>query len=421
MQSLVVINFSFVLLFGITLSLSFANIGFTRNKRKYFLIFCYFGIVQTFAYMTLGNEFMFKAYPLLIHFPLFLILRFYYKKNMLISGISVLSAYLFCTPRKWIGTFVSYFYNYSPEVSYIVQIIITIPLLIVIVLYIKPYVARLRFEDNKVLGLFISVPLIYYVIEYYFTVYTDLLYQGGAVIVELMDAAVVVIYFIFSIIYLKTLYEKKEIEVEQAISSIMVNQSHHEIETLRQSQNQAAIYRHDLRHHLNYLNACISQDRLEHAAEYIENVSKEIDSFQIIRYSENESINLILSAYITKAHERKIRTSIKISTTEFGRFSIPDLCSLLLNALENAIHAAQKIDDINERYINLSIYSKNNKLCIYLSNNYKTEPVFERGLPVTKEKEHGVGTKSMVHIVEKYNGIYQFIAKDGVFVFQAIM
>ena len=410
-----------MLLFGIILSLSFADIGFKRNKKQYFLILFFFGLVQTFAYLTFGDEFMFKAYPLLIHFPLFLLLRYYYKKSILFSGISVLSAYLFCTPRKWIGTFVSYFWNYSMNVSYMAQIIITIPLLVVIVLFIKPYVARLRFEDNKVLGLFISVPLIYYVIEYYFTVYTDLLYQGGAVIVELMDAAVVVIYFIFSIIYLKTLYEKKEIEVERAISNIMVNQSQHEIEALRKFQNQASIYRHDLRHHLNYLNACISQDRLEHAAEYIENVCKEIDSFQIIRYSENEPINLIISAYTAKANERKIRTSIKISTTEFGRFSIPDLCSLLLNALENAIHAAQEIDDINERYINLRVYSKNNKLCINLSNNYKTEPVFERGHPVTKEKEHGVGTKSMVHIVEKYNGIYQFIAKDSVFVFQATM
>lgn len=421
MHSLIVINFSFVLLFGIILSLSFADIGFKKNKKLYFLIICFFGMVQTFAYLTFGAELMFKAYPLLIHFPLFLLLRYYYKKSILFSGISVLSAYLFCTPRKWIGTFVSYFWDYSMDVSYIVQIIITIPLLMVIIRFIKPYVTRLRFEDDKVLGFFISVPLIYYVIEYCLTVYTDLLYQGGAVVVEFMDAAVVVIYFIFSIIYLKTLYEKKEIEVEQAISKIMVNQSKYEIEALRQSQNQAAIYRHDLRHHLNYLNACISQDRLEHATEYIENVCKEIDNFQIKRYSENESLNLIISAYIAKANERKIKTLIKISTTEFGRFSIPDLCSLLLNALENAIHATEKIDDINERYIELRVYSKNNKLCLYLSNNYKTEPIFERGLPVTKEKEHGTGTKSMVYIIEKYNGIYQFIVKDGVFVFQATM
>lgn len=421
MKSLIIINFSFVLVFGIILSLSFADIGFKKNKKQYLTIVCFFGIIQTFAYLIFGDEFMFKAYPLLIHFPLFLLLRYYYKKSTLFSGISVLSAYLFCTPRKWIGTFISYFWDYNTEVSYIVQIIITIPFLLVIIRFIKPYVARLRFEDNKVLGLFVSVPFIYYLIEYYLTVYTDLLYQGGAIIVEFMDAAVVVIYFVFSIIYLKTLYEKKEIEVEQATLRIIANQSQFEIEALRQSQKQAAIYRHDLRHHLNYINACISQSRLEDAAKHIENVSVEIDNSNIIQYSENEAINLIISAYTAKADERGIQSEIKISTTDFSRFSIPDLCSLLSNALENAIRANVKMVDDSRRYMKLRIYSKNNKLCIDLRNSYQTEIVFEQGLPVSKEEEHGIGTKSMVYIVEKYHGVYQFTVKDGVFIFQAAM
>lgn len=421
MQTLTVINFSFVLLFGIILSLSFANIEFRKNQKQYFLTICCFGMVQAIAYLAFGDEFMFKAYPLLIHFPLFLLLRYYYKKNIFVSGIAVLSAYLFCTPRKWIGTFVSYFWDYSMEVSYIVQIIVTIPLLIVILKFINPYVTRLRFEDNKVLGFFISVPLIYYIIEYYFTVYTDLMYQGGVVIIEFMDAAVVVIYFIFSVIYLRTLYEKKEIEVEQAISKIMANQMQNEIKALRESQNQASIYRHDLRHHLNYLRACISQDRLQDAEEYIDNVCKDIDRFQVIRYSENDSINIIISAYIAKAKDKNIRIETKITATDFIRFSIPDLCSLLFNALENAIYAVEKVDDIDERYIKLKIYSKNNKLCIDLRNKYKIEPVFEREIPVTKEKEHGVGIKSMIRIVEKYKGVYRFISKEDVFIFQAAL
>lgn len=78
--------------------------------------------------------------------------------------------------------------------------------MLIIMKYISPYVARFKFENDKILKLFITVPLIYYVIEYCITVYTNLLYEGGAVIVEFMDAAVVIIYFIFSIIYLKTHY-----------------------------------------------------------------------------------------------------------------------------------------------------------------------------------------------------------------------
>lgn len=36
------------------------------------------------------------------------------------------------------------------------------------------------------------LPLVYYVLEYTFTVYTDLLYTGGAVVIDFMDSFLVV-------------------------------------------------------------------------------------------------------------------------------------------------------------------------------------------------------------------------------------
>lgn len=419
MPHLNVINFGFVLFFGIVLTLSFAGIENKKILRQCIWIYSTFGIIQLLVNFIFGEDFLFRSYPALTHFPLFLLLKYHYKKNTYMAGISVLSAYLFCTPRKWIGTAVSYFWNYDTEVSYLIQIIITLPLLVIIVRYVSPYVVRLRFESNRILKLFISVPLIYYVLEYILTVYTDLLYQGGAAIVELMDAAVVVVYFIFSVIYLKTLYEKKEIEIKQALFKVIADQSKSEIETLRKSQQQAAIYRHDLRHHLNYVNACISESNLKSALSYISEVCEEIDNTHLIRYSENESVNLILSSYAAKAAEKKVPCEINVSTVDFGKFTVPDLCSLLSNAFENAIYACEHITDSERRYIKLRIYSKNNKLCIDIRNSYQTEPIFHEGFPISKEQGHGFGTKSMAHAVEKYDGIYQFSAANGIFIFQA--
>lgn len=419
MYPLSVINFSFVLFFGIELTLSFAGIKGKKAKNHSLLIFCALGLIQFIGSITLGESFLHQSYPFLTHIPLFLLLRYLYKKSVYIAGISIFSAYLFCTPRKWFGTAVSYFWNYDTRVSYFVQILITIPLLVIIIKYVSPYVVRLRFESNKILKLFISVPLIYYVLEYFLTVYTDLLYDGGAAVIELMDAAVVVVYFIFSIIYLKTLYEKKEIEVEQALFKVLSYQSQSEIETLRKSQKQAMIYRHDLRHHMNYLNSCILGNNLKDALVYITDICNEIDNTKVIRYSENESVNLILSSYAEKAKEKKILCEFHITTMEFDKFTAPELCSLLSNALENAIHACELIEDHSKRYIKLSLFSKNHKLCIDIRNNYQNEPQFDQGFPVSKEQGHGFGTKSMAHVVEKYDGIYQFSVKDGVFIFQA--
>jgi len=418
MDYLNIINFGFVLLFGVILSLSFSGIELKENYKQYLLIFSFLGVIQIIVYYFLGYDFLFKSYPILTHLPLFLTLKFYFKKGTYMSAIAVLSAYLFCTPRKWIGTFVSFFWDYDINVSYIVQIIITIPLLILIVKFISPYVARLKYESNRILKFFIVVPLLYYIFEYILTVYTDILYRGGAVIIEYMDAAVVVVYFIFSVIYLKTLYEKKEVEIEQALLKVVSEQSQLEIEALKKSDRQARIYRHDLRHHMIFLNTCIKENNTKNALEYIEKVYEDLDKSQTIRYSENDTVNLILSSYITKAKEKEINCDVSITTTDFSNLSAPDLCSLLSNTIENAIHASEKINDTNKRIIRIVMYTKNDKLCIDIRNSFNTEPKFYQGIPMANEKEHGFGTRSIAHVVEKYGGVYQFSVNDGWFIFQ---
>lgn len=421
MKMLSSINFITVLFFGIVLALSFADISVKKNKKDYILVFIAFGILQGIVYIALGTEVLFKSYPILTHFPLFLLLKYHYKKSSYIAGIAVLLAYLFCTPRKWFGTVVSFFWGYNPEVSYIVQIIITIPLLLVIMKYISPSIAQLKFEDNKILRLVIFFPLIYYVIEYAITVYTDLLYTGGPAVVEFIDTTIVTIYFIFSILFLKTLYEKKEVEVERTVLSIMTDHFNSEIEALKKSEEQSRIYRHDLRHHLNYLNACIADNRLKEAATYISQTCDAIDNTKVTRYSQNESVNLILSSYISRSKEKGIHVDVRISTDDFTRFQITDLCSLLANALENAVNACMQIDAPDKRFIKLRMYEKNSKLCFSISNTYASLPVFEYGVPVSHQSGHGIGIKSMMHVAEKYDGVYQFMEKDGKFIFQVSM
>ncbi len=421
MSMLSAVNFIAVLIFGTILALSFAGIEPRKNKKDYALIFCILGIMQGITYIALGEEILFQSYPFLTHLPLFLLLKYHYKKNSYLAGIAVLSAYLFCTPRKWIGTFASSFWSYHADVSYLVQIIITVPLLILIIKYVSPYVARLKFESTKILKLFISVPLIYYFVEYGITVYSDLLYKGGAAVVEFMDASIVTVYFVFSIIYLKTLYEKKEIEVEHTVLTIMADNFGKEMEQLRAAERQSAIYRHDLRHHMNYLNTCIAENKLQEARDYIAQTCADVDHMKVERYSENEPLNLILSSYAGKAREKGIAIEFYVTAMDFARFQMTDLCSLLANALENAIHSCEQLADEDCRFIHLRMFEKSNRLCLELRNSYGEEPVFENKIPVSQKAGHGIGVKSIIHVVEKYDGIYGFSAKNGEFRFQMTM
>lgn len=188
---------------GIIAAFYMADLPFEEHHLLYALTLPGFSAVQLMCYLLFGQTVVYKCYPLLIHLPLILLIRFVCHRNTYISIIAVLAAYLFCTPRKWFGTLIASFAGNDPMVSNIGAILITIPLLLLIIRYVAPCITRLQHESKMLLSLFMLLPIIYYILEYSFTVYTDLLYTGGAIVAEFMDSVIVILYFIFSMLSLE--------------------------------------------------------------------------------------------------------------------------------------------------------------------------------------------------------------------------
>jgi len=168
----------------------------------------------------------------------------------------------------------------------------------------------------------------------------------------------------------------------------------------------------------------LAGNNMQQALEYINEINNNLDNTRITRYCSNEAINLILSSYINKAHDADISTQISVTATDFSSYRITDLCSLLANALENAINSCIKqcdnaVSKDNKRLITIKLFEKNNKICINIANTYFKEPRFHNQIPVTDEPDHGIGVRSIISVIEKYNGIYAFFTKDGTFYFQA--
>ena len=413
------INYGFVLIFGIIVSFYFAGIQWEDNKRLFILTTVLFVLFQALFYVLLGENVLFKCYPVLIHIPLILIIRYICHQNIYISFIAVMSAYLMCTPRKWLGTLVASFFHGNPLIANITAICVTIPLLFLVVRYIAPYIIRLKYENRKTILLFFLLPLAYYILEYTFTVYTDLLYTGGPVVIDFMDSFIVLFFFILSMLSLDFSNKKNEAERENLLLTTAATQAQKEIEQLSISQKQASIYRHDLRHHMTFLQNCIAENKRDQALEYIHQICTDIDNSCVIKYCKNEALNLILSSYADQAKESGIDVRISVTATNFTRFQITDLCSLFANALENAIHACEKIPTSEKRYITLKVFEKNDRICINIANNYIQNPVFENEIPTSREANHGIGVRSMISVVEKYHGVYGFFTENKEFRFQA--
>ena len=322
-------------------------------------------------------------------------------------------------PAKMGCTFVSSFFGYDPVIADITTIIVTLPLLFLVIKYMAPHIVKLKHENKTVLALFILLPLCYYILEYAFTVYTDLLYTGGPVIIDFIDSFIVFLYFILSIITIEFSSQRSQTERENLILNTAAAQAQKEIAQLSLADKKSSIYRHDLRHHLHFLQECIRGNHLEQAMQYMEEICDGLDKIPVKKYCTNETLNLILSSYLEKASEQNIQTTVSVTATDFSRFQIPDLCSLLANTLENAIHACCALEDETTRYIHLKVYEKNNKLCINMANSCAGHPEFENGIPVSRRPGHGIGIQSIISVIEKYHGVYGFFVNKGEFRFQA--
>ncbi len=124
-------------------------------------------------------------------------------------------------------------------------------------------------KTGKRFCFFFLLPLAYYILEYTFTVYTDLLYTGGPVVIDFMDSFIVLFFFILSMLSLDFSNKKNEAERENLLLTTAATQAQKEIEQLSISQKQASIYRHDLRHHMTFLQNCIAENKRDQALEYI--------------------------------------------------------------------------------------------------------------------------------------------------------
>lgn len=403
-------------LFGIVLSAAFCNIRWTRRNvccmiASTLAIFLIQGIVYLGIDPVLGPY----LYPIHTHPPLAITLCVL-SHERLWPVISVLTAYLCCQLRRWLALVCVWAFSGGDRMQYAVELIVTLPLLFLL-LRTAPAVRSISRYSVTVQCQFGCTPALYYAFDYLTRVYTNLLADGDPAVVEFMPFVCCVAYLAFVLRSSAENETRLRLEQTQENLHLQVTQATREIASLRESERRASTYRHDLRHHMQYLAGCIENGRTEQAQAYIREVCAEIESQKVRVFCENETVNLILSAFAGRAEESGVPLRVRAEVPHFIPVAETDLCVLLSNALENALHACQRLRQTGEPCdIELVVYEKSGKFFLQVTNTCPPGVTFEKGLPVTREPGHGIGVRSICSIAERYNGMYSLSEKDGRFV-----
>ena len=412
------LNDAAVGVYGMILSAAFCGITWTRGKKwVYGLSMAAILLAQAAVYgMTTDLQLLKLLYPLVTHMPLVLVLAIIQRK-LLWPTISVLTAYLCCQLRRWLALLLTALMSGGAEVQTAAELALTLPLLLGLLYFVAPAVRTIAGYKPAMQVRFGLIPAVGYLFDYLTRIYTDLLAQGTPAAVEFIPFVCCVAYLAFVLRSSAENETRLRLEQTQENLHLQVTQATREIASLRESERRASTYRHDLRHHMQYLAGCIENGRTEQAQAYIREVCAEIESQKVRVFCENETVNLILSAFAGRAGESGVPLRVRAEVPHFIPVAETDLCVLLSNALENALHACQRLRQTGEPCdIELVVYEKSGKFFLQVTNTCPPGVTFEKGLPVTREPGHGIGVRSICSIAERYNGMYSFSEKDGRFV-----
>lgn len=407
------------LLFGAAVAVSFAGMPKTRKNNLIFGSFVVFIFILQFISLILwGMEKTVKLYPLYSHLPVVIFIALYLKRSWLTAFVSMFLSFLCCQPPRWAGTICGDIFG-NVTMNHLGYILSALIIYYLLEKYIVTSVRHLMNRSVKSVLFFGAIPAFYYIFDHTTTVYSNFLYSGTRAAIQFMPFVTSAFYFVFVLLFYGELQKQEKVQKERDLIDMQFRLAQKEFTSLRELQENAASYRHDMRHHIHLLQALAENGKLEEIKKYLNTAHSDIESITPSRYCQNETINLILSGFAYKASRAGIHLTIDVNLPESLPFSDTELSSLLSNALENAIQASEEIPETKDRIINLRLFSKNNKLCIDIRNRYSSEVKFKDDLPLTEKDGHGFGTKSMVNIVEKHGGVYQFSVKDGWFLFQA--
>lgn len=181
--------------------------------------------------------------------------------------------------------------------------------------------------------------------------------------------------------------------------------------------------KHELRHHVETLEALYSDGDYARLGEYLTQLSEEKDALPQIYYAGNFLVNAILAGRLGPARERGIRVTCRAGVPEELPIADADLCTLLANLLDNAVDACERLPLDADRFIELSMEVRQELLLITCANSAPPRGVDAAGFPTSKPDpdSHGLGIPAMRRVAEKYDGVLEASQSGGVFTLRAVL
>lgn len=213
---------------------------------------------------------------------------------------------------------------------------------------------------------------------------------------------------------LKSVGAEYRLKQDKALLELSGETMKQRLSLMEEAVGQMHVVQHDQRHLNATLLELMQKGDVENAAALLRRQIAALPQ-KPMRYCDNITVNAAVSYYAALAEGRRIRCDLRLDIPEKLPFSELALCMAISNLMENAIHACEKLDSQEERFLGVrAVYT--GQLILEVENPYSGEVLLnDDGYPTAREEGHGWGGESVRAFASENGGELLYQVENGIF------
>ena len=169
--------------------------------------------------------------------------------------------------------------------------------------------------------------------------------------------------------------------------------------------------RHDIRNHIAVVKKLLQSEKLEEAVTYMEDLDDMAEKMSFPCSTNNPVVDILVGNKLGIAKSMGIDVDCSLLLPYPCDLKDIDICIVLSNALDNAIHAVKSLDAGTEKYIRVSGRIQGDFLMMEIENSFHGKGVFKKG----------TGLSNVNAVAKKYGGAMSIETQGNVFVLHVLL
>ncbi|MDE7223976.1 MAG: GHKL domain-containing protein [Acetatifactor sp.] len=183
------------------------------------------------------------------------------------------------------------------------------------------------------------------------------------------------------------------------------------VEETKARYDRTKSFRHDIRNHIAVVKKLLQSGKLDEAVSYMEDMDDMAERMSFPCSTNNPVVDILVGNKLGIAKSMGIGVDCSLLLPYPCGLRDIDICIVLSNALDNAIHACKSLDAGTEKYIQVAGRIQGDFLMIETRNSFHGKGAFKKG----------TGLSNVKMVAEKYGGAMSIETKGDIFVLHVLL